>query len=228
MSSESVYTLDSISKDFDGPNETLRVLRNIDLTVDSGESLAILGASGSGKTTLLHIMGTLDTVSSGNVFFAGQDMTKLNSRQRARLRNNEIGFVFQFHNLLSEFTAIENVAMPALIAGRGKDEAYSRARVALEKVDLADRSDQRVVTLSGGERQRVSIARSVIMEPRVILADEPTGSLDEKNGMMIGEVLASMNKNFGTALIVVTHNNELAGLMQRRLELRSGELYAEQ
>lgn len=228
MSSESVYTLDSISKDFEGPNETLRVLKNIDLTVDSGESLAILGASGSGKTTLLHIMGTLDTVSSGNVFFAGQDMTKLNSRQRARLRNNEIGFVFQFHNLLSEFTAIENVAMPALIAGRGKDEAYSRARVALEKVDLADRSDQRVVTLSGGERQRVSIARSVIMEPRVILADEPTGSLDEKNGMMIGEVLASMNKNFGTALIVVTHNNELAGLMQRRLELRSGELYAEQ
>lgn len=228
MSSESVYTLDSISKDFDGPNETLRVLKNINLTVDSGESLAILGASGSGKTTLLHIMGTLDTVSSGNVFFAGQDMTKLNSRQRARLRNNEIGFVFQFHNLLSEFTAIENVAMPALIAGRGKDEAYSRARVALEKVDLADRSDQRVVTLSGGERQRVSIARSVIMEPRVILADEPTGSLDEKNGMMIGEVLASMNKNFGTALIVVTHNNELAGLMQRRLELRSGELYAEQ
>lgn len=226
MNSKPVYRLASVGKEFAGPNEMISVLKNVDLTVGAGESLAIHGASGSGKTTLLHIMGTLDTISSGSAIFAGMEMADMDKKQRSRLRNNEMGFVFQFHHLLSEFSAIENVAMPGLVNGMGKTKAFSLAEEALERVGLSHRKDHRVMTLSGGERQRAAIGRAVLMKPKVILADEPTGSLDEKNGQMVGELLVSLNKDMGTTLVVVTHNTDLANMMQKRYELRSGELYA--
>jgi len=227
MSNEAVYTLTSVRKDFSGPTETVSVLNDINLQINVGESVAVLGASGSGKTTLLHIMGTLDTISAGSAFFCGRNMIELDQKERAKMRNDEIGFVFQFHHLLPEFSAVENVAMPGLISGMASDDVYDRAREALVRVGLKHRLAHKVTTLSGGERQRAAIARAILMQPAVILADEPTGSLDEKTGQMVGELLASLNEELGTTLLVATHNNELACMMQRRLELRSGELYAD-
>ncbi|TIH14056.1 ABC transporter ATP-binding protein [Marinifilum sp. JC120] len=222
-----LYELTDIVKEYEGPNETVRILDHIDLTVDAGESLAILGSSGSGKTTLLHILGTLDTVSSGNIHFAGMNINDMTPEKRAEVRNRGIGFVFQFHHLLPEFTTLENVALPAMVAGIGQGEASDMAREALELVGLQNRIDHRVTTLSGGERQRAAIARAILLKPKVLLADEPTGNLDEKTGMMVGEMLATLNEELGMTLIVVTHNMDLAGVMKRRLELRSGELYAQ-
>lgn len=227
MNSQAVYSLAAVSKRYEGPTETVSVLSNVNLSVESGESIAIHGASGSGKTTLLHIMGTLDTLSAGSAKFCGREMAGLSRKDRARMRNGEIGFVFQFHHLLPEFSAVENVAMPGLISGKNSNEMHDRAREALVRVGLEHRLSHKVTTLSGGERQRAAIARAILMRPAVILADEPTGSLDEKTGQMVGELLASLNEEMGTTLVVVTHNNELACMMQRRLELRSGELYAE-
>lgn len=222
-----LYELTDIVKEYEGPNETVRILDKINLRVDAGESLAILGSSGSGKTTLLHILGTLDTVSSGNIHFAGMNINDMTAEKRAEVRNREIGFVFQFHHLLPEFTTLENVALPAMMAGIGQGEASDMAREALGLVGLQKRIDHRVTTLSGGERQRAAIARAVLLKPKVLLADEPTGNLDEKTGTMVGEMLASLNEELGMTLIVVTHNMDLAGVMKRRLELRSGELYAQ-
>ncbi|NDV28502.1 ABC transporter ATP-binding protein [Desulfovibrio sp. JC010] len=222
-----LYELTDVVKEYEGPTETVRILDHVNLTVDAGESLAILGASGSGKTTLLHILGTLDTASRGNIHFAGMNINDMTPEKRAEVRNRGIGFVFQFHHLLPEFTALENVALPAMMAGIGQGEASDMAREALELVGLQNRIDHRVTTLSGGERQRAAIARAILLKPKVLLADEPTGNLDEKTGKMVGEMLASLNEELGMTLIVVTHNMELAGVMKRRLELRSGELYAQ-
>lgn len=227
MSNKPLYVLEGVSKDFKGPTDSIKVLDSINLSVDEGESLAVLGSSGSGKTTLLHILGTLDTPSIGNVNFAGRSLEKLSPDERAKLRNREIGFVFQFHHLLPEFSTLENVALPAMLAGYGQGEAIAMARQSLELVGLESRIEHRVTTLSGGERQRAAIARAILLKPRVLLADEPTGNLDEKTGAMVGDVLASLNDELGMTLIVVTHNMDLAGLMNRRLELRSGELYAQ-
>lgn len=227
MSRESIYQLIDVSKEFDGPSEVVRVLRQVDLEIPRGESLAILGASGSGKTTLLHMLGTLDTVTSGKIYLNGVDLGTLGDRQRAELRNREIGFVFQFHHLLPEFSTLENVAMPAFIAGKGRNEGLRMAKEALDMVGLAHRLEHKVTTLSGGERQRAAIARAILLRPRVLLADEPTGNLDEENGAMIGRLLASLNSELGMTFVVVTHNPELAGMMHRRVELRSGELYAQ-
>jgi lipoprotein-releasing system ATP-binding protein len=202
------------------------VLKNVDLTIARGESLAVLGSSGSGKTTLLHLLGTLDTVTSGKIFLNDVDLSTLGGRQRARLRNRDIGFVFQFHHLLPEFTTLENVAMPAFIAGKGRSEGLRLAKEALDMVDLGHRLEHKVTTLSGGERQRAAIARAILLRPRVLLADEPTGNLDEENGSRIGELLVSLNNELGMTFVVVTHNPALAGMMHRRMELRSGELYA--
>jgi lipoprotein-releasing system ATP-binding protein len=226
MNSEPLYTLEGVGKEFAGPTERVRVLERVDLAVTPGETIAVLGASGSGKTTLLHILGTLDTATSGRIAFCGRALDSLGERQRARLRNEEIGFVFQFHHLLPEFSTVENVAMPCLIAGRGRAEAQALAEEALGWVGLADRLHQAVTTLSGGERQRAAIARAIVLKPRVVLADEPTGNLDAKTGKRIGDLMASLNRELGMTFIVVTHNRELAGLMGRRLELRAGELYA--
>ncbi len=226
MNSERVYNLIGVGKEFVGPRERLEVLKKIDLTVTRGESVAILGASGSGKSTLLHILGTLDEPSRGEVHFLGQDVQRLDIGKKARMRNREIGFVFQFHYLLPEFNALENVAMPAIVAGRPLKEALGMAEEALELVGLSNRKDHRVTTLSGGERQRAAIARAILQRPKVVLADEPTGNLDEKTGSRVADLLEGLNRDLGMTFVVVTHNQDLAGRMARRLELRSGELYA--
>ncbi|WP_018123942.1 ABC transporter ATP-binding protein [Desulfovibrio oxyclinae] len=226
MSSGPVYRLEGVSKEFEGPAGTVHVLKNIDLTVETGECVAVVGASGSGKTSLLHIMGTLDDASGGVVRFNGEDITGMDNRRRARFRNIEIGFIFQFHHLLPEFSTLENVAMPGIIAGEPRAKCLELADAALNDVGLEHRKGHKVTTLSGGERQRAAIARAILMRPKVVLADEPTGSLDEESGTMVGELLVSLARDHGTTLVVVTHNRDLAGLMQKRHELRSGELYA--
>ncbi len=227
MNKEPLYFLNKVGKEFAGPGERLTVLDGIDLTIMPGESIAILGASGSGKTTLLHLLGTLDAPTSGEIFFSGQALGSLDNRRRAALRNRDIGFVFQFHHLLSEFTTLENVAMPGLIAGKSKEESLELAREALGLVGLGARMSFPVTTLSGGERQRAAIARAILLRPKALLADEPTGNLDEKTGRMIGELLVSLNRDLGMTFVVVTHNIELANVMGRRLELRLGVLYAQ-
>ncbi|WP_041720075.1 ABC transporter ATP-binding protein [Pseudodesulfovibrio piezophilus] len=226
MNKEPIYRLVALEKEFEGPSETVRVLKKIDLTIERGESLAVLGASGSGKTTLLHMLGTLDKSSSGQIFLNGVDLCSLSDRRKAELRNREIGFVFQFHHLLPEFSTLENVAMPAFIAGLSRSDGIRKAKEALEMVGLSHRLDHKVTTLSGGERQRAAIARAILLRPKVLLADEPTGNLDEENGAKIGDLLVSLNNELGMTFVVVTHNPALAGMMHRRVELRSGELYA--
>ncbi|XPV77316.1 MAG: ABC transporter ATP-binding protein [Desulfovibrio sp.] len=227
MSDEQLYNLTNVAKNFDGPNDQLEILTNVNFSVDEGQSVAILGASGSGKTTLLHILGTLDHATSGSVFFDGRDLGKLNGSEKAKIRNDEIGFVFQFHHLLPEFSTLENVALPAIIGGIAREEAYEMAKTALEAVEMSNRLEHKVTTLSGGERQRVSIARAILRKPRVVLADEPTGNLDAVTGGIVGELLMKLNSEHGMTLITVTHNNDLANLMEYRFELRSGELYAQ-
>jgi lipoprotein-releasing system ATP-binding protein len=226
MSSNPIFELKGVSKTFSGPVEEITVLRGIDLTIEQGDSIAILGASGSGKTTLLHLLGTLDIATQGTILFQGRDLGGMSPRDHAALRNSEIGFVFQFHHLLPEFTALENVAMPARIGGMGRKEALELAAGALELVGLGDRSSHKVTTLSGGERQRTAIARAILLKPTVLLADEPTGNLDEHTGERIGEAFVRLNREHGMTLVMVTHNRALARRMGRNLELRSGELYA--
>jgi lipoprotein-releasing system ATP-binding protein len=220
-----LYRLTAVGKTYQGPAEELTVLKDIDLDIQAGQSLAILGASGSGKSTLLHILGTLDTPTSGEIFFQGSNLKDLDEQDQARTRNREIGFVFQFHPLLPEFNTLENVAMPKIIAGQPRKEALKAATRALELVGLDHRLDHKVTTLSGGERQRTSIARALVMQPRVILADEPTGNLDENTADTVGHLLLELNHTLQTTLIVVTHNTGLAQHMDRQLVLRSGELY---
>lgn len=220
-----LYELEGVCRTYAGPAEQVTVLRDINLTVQRGETLAIVGSSGSGKSTLLHILGTLAAPSAGCVHFAGRDLAKLSAGQKARLRNKELGFVFQFHHLLPDFNAVENAAMPAIIAGEARPQALDRARQMLDRVGLLHRADYNVTLLSGGERQRVALARAVLQNPAVILADEPTGNLDENTGRRVADLLLELNDVQKTALVVVTHNPELAARMERRLELKSGELY---
>lgn len=219
------YCLEQVWKSCEGPTETVTILRGVDLTVRAGEQIAVTGASGSGKSTLLHLMGALDSPSSGKVLFEGQDLAAMNANEKARWRNRRIGFVFQFHHLLPEFTTQENVAMQALIAGMPRAEAMARAEVALGKVGLHNRVSHRVTTLSGGERQRAAIARAILLEPAVLLADEPTGNLDQKTGESVAELLLQLNQTLAMTLIVVTHNLDMALAMRRCLELRTGVLY---
>ncbi len=220
-----LYEVRGLVKEFQGPGERLRVLNNLNFTLPRGESAAILGASGCGKSTLLHILGTLDVPTEGEVRLEGRNVSGLTSADRAWVRNTTIGFVFQFHHLLPEFTTLENVAMPGIIRGMTHSEASGLAREALEMVGLGERMEHRVTTLSGGERQRAAIARAILLKPKVLLADEPTGNLDEKTGDKVGKILLDLNRDVGMALIIVTHNSELAGLMHRRYELKAGELY---
>jgi lipoprotein-releasing system ATP-binding protein len=226
MTEVPLYALSRVTKSYQGPSEEIVVIKDLDLRIEAGDSLAILGSSGSGKSTLLHLMGALDKPTSGKVFFQGRELSALSLDAAAQIRNASIGFVFQFHHLLPEFTTLENVAMPGLIAGLAPREAFDRARASLSLVGLDERVEHRVTTLSGGERQRASIARAVLLRPAVLLADEPTGNLDAATGARVGEVLARLNADLGMTLVVVTHNQNLAALMGRRLELRGGELYA--
>lgn len=220
-----LYKFSNVNKVFSAPGENLEILKDINLVVEEGQALAIVGASGSGKSTLLHLMGALDTPSTGAVYFDGQDMTHMTPDQKAAFRNKTLGFVFQFHHLLPEFSAVENVAMPAIIGGERQSAVMPKAREMLERVGLAARMDGKVATLSGGERQRVAIARSVLMRPRVLLADEPTGNLDEHTGEQVGALMNELNRERGMTLVVVTHNRELAAGMGRILELKAGTLY---
>ena len=219
------YCLEQVWKRCEGPTETVTILQGVDLTVAAGEQIAITGASGSGKSTLLHLMGALDTPSSGKVLFEGHNIATMSANEKALWRNRRIGFVFQFHHLLPEFTTQENVAMQALIAGMPRAEAMARAELALAQVGLRDRVSHRVTTLSGGERQRAAIARAILLEPAVLLADEPTGNLDQKTGEATAELLLQLNQTLAMTLVVVTHNLDMALAMHRCLELRTGLLY---
>ena len=221
-----LYYVEHAEKKVSGPSGDIIILRDVDFTVAKGEMLAIVGASGSGKSTLLHLLGTLDRATSGRVLFEGRDLAAFTPDEAAAFRSRELGFVFQFHHLLPEFTTLENVAMQAIIAGVGKKQALEMAAESLDKFGMLHRSGHSVATLSGGERQRAAIARATLMNPKVLLADEPTGNLDESTGARVAEALAELNRKQGMTLVVVTHNSELAAGMDRCLELRDGEIYA--
>ena len=200
------------------------ILKGIELDLRAGETLAIVGASGIGKSTLLHILGTLDRPDSGSMLFKGIDVFALSAERLAGFRNRSVGFVFQFHHLLPEFTTLENVMMPALISGLSPSEARQGAWDLLERVDLGQRLSHRVTQLSGGEQQRVALARALVLKPLLLLADEPTGNLDKHNGDKIHQLLMALNRELGMTLVVVTHNPELADLMDRRVTLADGRL----
>ena len=224
MNEQSVYEIMDLSKEVQGPKTTLTILQDISFKVAREGSLAIVGASGSGKTTLLHLMGGLDSQTQGKRFFNNRDLSTFAATEKANFRNRKVGFVFQFHHLLPEFNTLENVAMPCYIQGRSKKEVQKRAREMLELVGLQDQEKQPVSTLSGGERQLTAIARALVQKPEVILADEPTGNLDAENQKRVGSLLVRLNRVLRTTLVVVTHNLELAELMQDRIQLRAGEV----
>ncbi|MCL2669397.1 MAG: ABC transporter ATP-binding protein [Syntrophaceae bacterium] len=207
----------------DGLN--IEVLKGLNLDIASGMSLAIVGVSGSGKSTLIHILGTLDHPTTGKVLFDGVDVFTWPEPKLSAFRNEKIGFVFQFHNLLPEFTSLENVMMPALIRRRPRTEARKRAEALLAEMGLAQRMNHKPGELSGGEQQRVAIARAIILEPEILLADEPTGNLDTETGKRIEEVLTALNQGKGITLIVVTHNQSLADRLSLQIGLRDGRIY---
>ena len=215
---------EGLRKTFRTGDGSIEVLRSIDLTVGEGERVAVVGASGVGKSTLLHILGTLDRPSSGSLRFRGEDLLTKDGRSLARFRNRSLGFVFQFHHLLPEFDALENVMMPGLIGGRAFGEMRRRATHLLEEVGLEHRIRHPVGKLSGGERQRVAVARALVLDPALVLADEPTGNLDPKTGDQVLNLLLEMNRIHGTALVVVTHSPQLAGTLGRVVALTDGYL----
>lgn len=209
-----------------GDGSRVEVLTQLSLEIGRGEKVVIVGQSGVGKSTLLHLLGALDRPTSGEVWFDGVNLGRLDDRQIAEFRNREIGFVFQFHHLLPDFTALENTMMPALIRGINRDEAADRARTMLERVGLRDRLDHKPGELSGGEQQRVAVARAVVLSPRAILADEPTGNLDPETADEVHQLLVDLNRAHGATLAIVTHNERLAALADRTLALRHGRLEA--
>jgi len=214
-----------LCKSYDeGGGSRLDVLKDINITIRAGEKVAIVGASGSGKSTLLHLLGGLDTPTSGEVFIDEKNLGCMTENQRCRLRNNYLGFIYQFHHLLAEFTAQENVAMPALIRGTRPSQALNKASMLLDKVGMTRRLSHKPSELSGGERQRAAIARAVINEPRCICADEPTGNLDRATANQVVQVLMRLNNEFGTSLIVVTHDMELAKKMDTIYTIENGDL----
>ncbi len=207
-----------------GQQSRIDILKDLNFDLDKGETVAIVGASGIGKSTLLHILGTLDRPDSGAVFFRNEDVFLFDKEKLARFRNESIGFVFQFHHLLPEFTALENAMMPVFIRGLDNPHARRAAEAILVRVGLKDRMFHRVTELSGGEQQRVALARALVLKPVMLLADEPTGNLDRKNSAQVHELLMELNREFHMTLVVVTHNAELAAYMSRRVTIVEGQL----
>jgi lipoprotein-releasing system ATP-binding protein len=222
--SETLIRAEQLRKSFRTGDGSIEVLRGIDLEVHRAERLAIVGASGVGKSTLLHLLGTLDRPTSGRILFRGEDLFERDRSALARFRNQSLGFIFQFHHLLPEFNALENVMMPGLVGGRRPAEMRARASKLLEEVGLEHRVTHPVTKLSGGERQRVAVARALVLEPALLLADEPTGNLDPKTGDQVLELLLEMNRSHGTALVAVTHSPDLAARLGRRVTLVDGYL----
>jgi lipoprotein-releasing system ATP-binding protein len=221
----SLLSVRDLYKSFVEGGEEIRVLRGLDLELKTGERLAVIGESGVGKSTLLHILGTLDRPTAGQILYQGKEIPIADETALAYFRNREIGFVFQFHYLLPDFSALENVMFPALIQGLDPQSAEEKAAQLLERVGLKDRMSHRPGKLSGGEQQRVAVARSVILQPKLILADEPTGSLDLRIGEEVQELLFQLNEEKGIALIVATHNRKFAENIGRRVELKAGRLF---
>ncbi len=221
---QNFITIKNLSKTFKGKDFAFDILKNVDFNINKAESLAIVGESGIGKSTLLHILGTLDFPDTGSIFFENQNICLFDKTKLAQFRNKYIGFVFQFHHLLAEFTAIENIMMPRLMYGMKKEEARQKAESLLVKVGLQDRRNNIAAELSGGEQQRVALARAIIMKPKILLADEPTGNLDKKNSIKIHNLLFQLNEELNMTMVIVTHNLEFAGYMQRRVTIIDGKL----
>jgi lipoprotein-releasing system ATP-binding protein len=222
--SENLIQIRKLSKSFSNGGVRIEVLKDLDFDLPAAETVAIVGASGIGKSTLLHIIGTLDRPDGGQLLFKGENVFSYDNAKLARFRNESVGFVFQFHHLLPEFSALENTMMPALIRGTNKKTAYLSAEKILVRVGLKDRLSYRVGKLSGGEQQRVALARALVLKPAVLLADEPTGNLDNANSEQIHSLLMELNREFSMTLVVVTHNMELASLMSRRVTIADGKL----
>lgn len=223
----SAHRITKVFRSGDGRTGRLDVLRGISLTIEKGEIIAIVGASGAGKSTLLHILGTLDRPTTGTVQFDGVDVFELDDMARARFRNERIGFVFQFHHLLPEFSALENVAMPAMIGGKKFHDVAERAHQLLRDVGVAERAHERPPKLSGGEQQRVAVARALMNTPTIVLADEPSGNLDSENAKMLHNLIWDLSRTKGQTFVVVTHNEALAGKADRILRIADGVIQAQ-
>jgi len=223
--SESLLSVRDLHKSFSEGGSEIQVLRGVNLELAVGERLAVVGASGVGKSTLLHILGTLDRPTSGTIFFEGEELPLADEARLCQFRNRQVGFIFQFHYLLPDFTALENVMFPALIQGMDAAQAKGEAERLLELVGLKERMSHRPGKLSGGEQQRVAVARAVILKPKLVLADEPTGSLDQRIGEEVQDLLFRLNEEHKIALVVATHNREFADRIGRRAELRAGEIF---
>ncbi len=224
--SKTILQCQSLGKSFKQGGATLNVLENLDFTLQSGQSIAIIGTSGSGKTTLLNLLGGLDSPSSGRVLIQGQDTQALSRQQQDRLRNLTLGFVYQFHHLLGEFSAQENVAMPLIIAGKPFEQCLQQARDVLDKVGLSERLNHKPAQLSGGERQRVAIARALVHQPACVLMDEPTGNLDRNTARQVQSLMLDLKEHVTTSFVIVTHDQELAKLMDKTLVLEDGQLHS--
>ncbi|MCX2740241.1 ABC transporter ATP-binding protein [Pontibacter anaerobius] len=206
---------------------SLEVLKGIDLTIGTGEVVSIVGASGAGKSTLLHILGTLDTADTGDVLFDEKNIARMNAADMARFRNRHIGFIFQFHNLLPEFTAVENVCLPGFLAGRPEKEVRQRAEELLHMLHLSHRLDHKPSEMSGGEQQRTAVARALINSPKVIFADEPSGNLDSKNAQDLHDIFFRLRNEFNQTFVIVTHNEQLATMADRTLVMKDGQIVEE-
>lgn len=222
--SDLVISVDGLTKSYFQGSREIEVLKNLNLEVTAGERVAIVGLSGSGKSTLLHLIAGLDQPDQGSVNVVGQSIYELSEQQLCKLRNEQLGFVYQFHHLLADFSAVENVAMPLLIKGEDKSKAIQAADEMLAKVNLTARVSHKPSQLSGGERQRVAIARALVNQPACVLADEPTGNLDESSAAEVDDLMLGLAEQLGTSFVIVTHNTELAGRLDRTLKLHGGSL----
>ncbi len=224
MSNQVVLSCENLAKHFTDGEKTIHIFDNLNFSIEAGETVAIMGASGTGKSTLLHLLGGLDSPNHGDIHINGKALSKLNNKQRGALRNQHLGFVYQFHHLLPEFSALENVMMPLLIGKTAKAEAKIKARELLDQVGLSERLTHRPAQLSGGERQRAAIARAMVTQPACILADEPTGNLDEDTAASVMQLFIDLKEQYNTALVLVTHDQKVASQMHKKYLLNHGTL----